>query len=88
MQNQGVGVQQEQAQQQAAGQIPAPAPQLAPMTPHSQVTQPVIPRTLGQTSAYISPLPTVSQAPTATAGHGQEPGRRLQKRRCSVDSSC
>ena len=72
VQSQGVGVQQEQAQQ-AAGQIPAPAPQLAPMAPHSQaphsqVAQPVIQRTLGQTSAYISPLPTVSQAPPATAG--------------------
>ena len=68
VQNQGVGAQQEQAQQQAAGQIPTPASQLAPMTPHSQVTQPVMQRTLGQPGACVSSLPTVSQAPPATGG--------------------
>ena len=50
------GQQQQQQQPQVCQSLPTTAPQLAPMTPHSQVTQPVVQVPGGMTTAPASPL--------------------------------
>ena len=50
------GQQQQQQQPQVCQSLPTTAPQLAPMTPHSQVTQPVVQAPGGVTNVPASPL--------------------------------